>query len=286
MAVDGLNGHTSNLTFYPAYCYKASPTYFAWVKLTALDVHNALSTRPGFEGQNIYFYLNHPIQFVYLVGVVVSYEDFHERRWILIIDDSSGVTIEVTCPKPEKKLDGESKSASDEQLKIDADRIAEEQARANTVASIDVGSVIKVKGKVCTFRDTRQIQLERIAVVPDTNVEMHFWEQRRKLKLEVLSRPWTVSSKERTQLLKAAEGRNETERARLLKRKEREASYQARENRHAERIVKKYEEEEVKRKEAAEIARRAGEMLMGNLSSRRNGIATVRKKTTKHLQKS
>jgi hypothetical protein len=38
------------LTFYPAFCFKASPTHFAWVKMTAADVHR-LRTRKGFEGK-------------------------------------------------------------------------------------------------------------------------------------------------------------------------------------------------------------------------------------------
>ena len=269
MATGGPNGQKSNLDFYPAYCYKASPTYFAWVKLTAFDVQNTLYTRRGFEGQNLYFYLNHPVQFVYLVGVVVSFEDFHERRWLVIIDDSSGATIEVTCPKPEKKADGQQEKTLDEQLRRDAGNISEEQVRAKTIASIDVGSVIKVKGKVGTFRDTRQIQLERIAIVPDTNTEMHFREQRTILKVEVLSKPWTISSKQQSRLLKAAEGRDKSEGVQILKRKEREVARQAREKRQAERIAKKYEDEEVKRANAAETARKAGEMLMINLLGRR-----------------
>jgi hypothetical protein len=278
MATVGHSGQNSNLTFYPAYCYKSSPTYFAWIKLTAFDVHKTLHTRQGFEGQNLYFYLNHPIRFVYLVGVVISYDDFHEKRWLLIVDDSSGATIEVTCPKPEKDADGGREKASDDLLKPDAGRLLEEQARANTVSSIEVGSVIKIKGKVGTFRDTRQIHLERIAIVPDTNAEMHFMEQRAKLKLEVLSKPWSISRKEQSRLLKAAEGRDNGERGHLLRLQERNTALQARERRHAEKIAKKYEHEEVKRQRAAEIARKAGEVLMSNRlgratsTSRPNGI--------------
>jgi Telomere regulation protein Stn1 len=278
MATVGHSGQNSNLTFYPAYCYKSSPTYFAWIKLTAFDVHKTLHTRQGFEGQNLYFYLNHPIQFVYLVGVVMSYEDFHEKRWLLIVDDSSGATIEVTCPKPEKDADGGQEKASDDLLKPDAGRLLKEQARANTMSSIEVGSVIKIKGKVGTFRDTRQIHLERIAIVPDTNAEMHFMEQRAKLKLEVLSKPWSISRKEQSRLLQAAEGRDNGERGYLLRLQERNAALQAREKRHAEKIAKKYEQEEVKRQRAAEIARKAGEVLMSNRlrratsTSRPNGI--------------
>lgn len=269
MAASGPIGRNPNLTFYPAYCFKASPTYFAWIKLTAFDIHNTLHTNSAFEGQNLYFYLNHPIQFVYLVGVVVSYEDFHEKRWLLIIDDSSGATIEVSCPKPEEKADGNPDQASKDGSELDGIRLAEVQARANTIASIDVGSVISVRGKVGTFRDTRQIHLERVAIVPDTNAELKFVEQRTKLRVEVLSKPWIVSSREQSRLLKVAEGRRNTDKAQIRKRKERETARQAREIRHAERIAKKYEEDEVKRAAAAEIARKAGEMFMDHKSRKK-----------------
>jgi hypothetical protein len=39
----------AGLTFYPAFCYKVSPTHFAWVKMAVTDVHR-LKTRAGFEG--------------------------------------------------------------------------------------------------------------------------------------------------------------------------------------------------------------------------------------------
>jgi len=46
------------------------------------------------SGQNIYFHLNHPIRYIYLIGVVVEI-DFWERFAILTIDDGSGAVIEV-----------------------------------------------------------------------------------------------------------------------------------------------------------------------------------------------
>lgn len=36
--------------FYPAFCFKASPTHFAWVKMAAVDVHR-LRRQRGFEGE-------------------------------------------------------------------------------------------------------------------------------------------------------------------------------------------------------------------------------------------
>lgn len=49
-------------------------------------------------GQNIYFYFNHPIRFVYVVGVILAHDDY-PRRTILVLDDSSGATVEVIILK-------------------------------------------------------------------------------------------------------------------------------------------------------------------------------------------
>ncbi len=50
---DAMNDDDSNdplsLKTYPAYCFSISPTFNAWVKLTAADVH-ALTIHRGFEG--------------------------------------------------------------------------------------------------------------------------------------------------------------------------------------------------------------------------------------------
>lgn len=40
----------SNMEFYPAYCFKASPTHFSWVKMSAAVVHQ-LQSRPEYEGK-------------------------------------------------------------------------------------------------------------------------------------------------------------------------------------------------------------------------------------------
>lgn len=114
------------LTLYPAYTFKASATWFKWVKLTAHDIHSALKPhqkyaadittalavppdrRPyGGRGRDdnplLLFYLNHPIQFVQVIGVVVALDEYFEKFWLFTVDDGSGATIDVTCQKPEKE---------------------------------------------------------------------------------------------------------------------------------------------------------------------------------------
>jgi len=50
------NPNDAGLIFYPAYCFKASPTHFAWVKMALVDVH-MLQRRKGFEGEFYFFHL-------------------------------------------------------------------------------------------------------------------------------------------------------------------------------------------------------------------------------------
>lgn len=38
-----------DFVFYPAFCFKASPTHLTWVKMAGADVHR-LRRRRGFEG--------------------------------------------------------------------------------------------------------------------------------------------------------------------------------------------------------------------------------------------
>lgn len=265
-----------NLTFYPAFCFPNSPTHFTWVKLTAYDIHHVLTPSPSYHHSfavrglknsqhSLYFYLNHPVQFVYVVGVVVGYEEWYEKRWVMSVDDGSGEVIEVICAKPQPMQqlgqNGE-RAAGSEVPKDERGRLVEEQERAEIMKAIDVGCVVKVKGRIGLFRDMRQIQLERVQVVQDTNVEVRFWDERMRLKREVLERPWCVSEEEQSRLRALAEGREEDGRKKERKRMGWEKKRVEREERHRRRILRRWEEEERKRKKAAEVARLAGEQLI------------------------
>ena len=300
MASGPFNGQPTaanpRLHFYPAYCNKASPTYFTWVKLTASDIHHALRSRPGFVSHNnsisyqrpqshdptsLLFYLNHPIQFICLTGVVVAFDDY-DRCWVFTVDDSSGATIDVTCRKPEKvEEQKEEKSAQqnghsaltlaatakagwkkDDKVKGEANAVVEMLSR------IDVGSVVKVKGTIGSFRSVRQIALERLEIFPDTNAEVRFWVQRTQLFADVLSKPWTLSAEEQKRLLEEAEGDAENTRGRAAKRNERLAKEQRREKRHAKKIAHAYEVEERERERVAEETRQDGLRLGVELDER------------------
>lgn len=250
---------TGPLTFYPAYTFSSSPTYFAWVKLTAHDILRVLRSRPGFTSSTgnakseLLFYLNHPIQFVQVFGVVVAYEDYFDKFWSFTVDDGSGDVIECAC----WKSDGE--QAKDGKTKTE--KITEEQEEKEAVIkSLDIGTVVQVKGTISTFRDVRQLNIERLSVVHSTNYEVLLMDARTKFHKEILMKPWAVSANRQKRLLRDAEVEKQT----VMQRKERVVRLRARakrleerEKRHAYKIAKTYEVEEEKRREDAEEARRA-----------------------------
>ncbi|MCJ1388389.1 hypothetical protein MMC18_001236 [Xylographa bjoerkii] len=155
-----------SLPFYPAYCFPASPTFSTWAKLTVADVHT-LTTREGFEAQKIHFYLNHPIKWVRLVGVIVAF-DASDYRVTFCLDDSSGHTVEVTCPRDRTGAGAITNSAATAKTPAQTPNIKGRTLSgvAIDLAGLDVGSVVKVKGGVGVFRGERQVELERIGTVP------------------------------------------------------------------------------------------------------------------------
>ena len=161
------NLESAPLTFYKADYFPLSPTYNTWARLTAADVH-ALKAIPKFTNthtaEGIYFYLNHPIRWVRLVGVIVAFEA-HPNRFVMILDDSSGANIEITCARaqpnnPDRTTTADADDAPSEEK---SDMIGK-TAKGFTVdlTGVDLGTVVKVKGGIGLFRGERQMTLERL----------------------------------------------------------------------------------------------------------------------------
>ena len=254
------------LVFYPAYCFKASPTWFVWVKLTAHDIYHVLRSRPGFAAattnprSELLFYLNHPIQYVQVIGVVVEYEDYNEKFWSITVDDGSGGVINCMCWKPDKDqvkpAGGQNGDAMPEKTIDD-----EQQKRENVIKSIDIGTVVQVKGTFTSFHEVRQIQIERLTVVPTTNDEIKLIAARTKFLEEVLVKPWVVSSSRQKRLLKDVQGERQKDSEKVILLKQRQKKLEEREKRHADRIAKEYKRDEEQRAKGAEAARQAGKEL-------------------------
>ncbi|KAJ6128602.1 Nucleic acid-binding OB-fold [Penicillium samsonianum] len=263
--------NNETLVFYPAFCFKASPTHFTWVKMGAADVHR-LRQSSDFVGQNIFFYNNHPIQFVSLVGVIVARTDI-PRRTILTLDDSSGATIDITVlkktsPKPSATSQATPLQLQKKQHATTATNLTQETHVTSKdhdeidISALQPGTLVRVKGTLSNFRSQMQLHLERFWLVRDTNAEMQFLDTRLRFFIEVLSVPWVLTDEEIETLRGDAERCDE--RALENKRRaERNARKRVeREERHARAIARRYEREEIEREREVRKIREDGERVM------------------------
>ncbi|PFH60982.1 hypothetical protein XA68_18455 [Ophiocordyceps unilateralis] len=164
----------STASLYPRYCFHLSPTFDAWCLLHAREIHR-LEQHEGFQAENFFFHGNLPIRWVRVVGIVVAVDDFDSRR-VYTVDDSSGACIEallVLLPAPMANSGkGQDKATAD---------------------CIHVGSVVDVKGELSTYRDEKQIKIERIKRLRSTADELALWERRATFRRDVLDRPWVLA---------------------------------------------------------------------------------------------
>ncbi|KAL4978507.1 hypothetical protein BDW66DRAFT_14857 [Aspergillus desertorum] len=268
-----------HLPLYPAFCFRASPTHFAWVKMGAADVHR-LTRRLEYGEQGLFFYQNHPIRFVNLVGIIVARVDV-PRRTILTLDDNTGATVDIVVLKNDSSsipiaATAEHNSRNDAGVDKRNGRQKEMHLTPSTQTPIDItplqpGKLFQVKGTLSTFRSTNQIQLERFFPVPNTKAEMRFVEARMRFLVEVLSVPWVLEEGDIEKLRMLAdeeERRIEEEQARRRRRARKQAEREERERR---RVEKLWEQEEVIRGIEGRAAREAGREYMLDIE-KRNGV--------------
>ncbi|CAN8097975.1 unnamed protein product [Discula destructiva] len=191
------------LPLYPQHCFKLSPTVNTYPHLRARDI-DALTTHAGFQGQNVFFHRNHPIQWVRIAGVVIAVDEYPGRR-IYTVDDSSGVCIEclVDVPRTDAALTAAVAAVAGKADK----RAATGKHMTNTPSKataprravpeeVDVGTIIDVKGGLSLFRGNKQIKILKATVLRSTEQEVAFWEKIRKFQQHVLDTPWKLTDKE------------------------------------------------------------------------------------------
>ncbi|KAG9518197.1 hypothetical protein KCU93_g8476, partial [Aureobasidium melanogenum] len=229
--------------------FYASPTYDKWVKLSAADVH-ALREVPGFEGQSVYFHLNHPIRFVYLVAPVVAIQEIPNTKYlILTLDDSSGSCIDVKIQrkKDPANLDPDGTSNTTvANLDIDTPFHGDTEIKVDGQV-VDIATVLKVKCTIGSFRGVKQLELKRCNVIRDTTEEVAAWEAMAQFKRDVLAKPWMLSAVDRATL--DAQLQQEAIREQEEERRERRSqrAHQKREEHRAEKRRIREEENEQKR---------------------------------------
>ncbi|KAK3941593.1 hypothetical protein QBC46DRAFT_97370 [Diplogelasinospora grovesii] len=184
---------------YPQYCFHLSPTISRWCHFQAADIH-ALSSHPGFEGQDVYFHINHPVKWVRIAGVVVAVDEWATHR-VYTVDDSSGATIECVVWIPSQPA-----AAFGQATVVDLKGGQQDGKLPVIDSDLDVGHIIDVKGMVMVFRGTKQIKAEKIVHLRSTEQEVQFWEKIVQLRSDVLSKPWVLDKREVRKCRREAEG--------------------------------------------------------------------------------
>jgi len=174
--------------------------------LRITDVH-ALQEVSGFNGQDIWFHLNHPIKWVRLTGVIVAVDQF-DNRMVLTLDDSSGLNIEATCTAPPRESillpqiqENTTKASERPTAQVLTQLISPD---GPNLTNIDVGAVVKMKGGINIWRDQKQIRLKAITLIKDTNDEVKCWNDALAFKKDIISKPWVVSAEEEERCHKEA----------------------------------------------------------------------------------
>ena len=274
---------------YPAYCFSLSPTFTTWARLTVSGVHEKLHSSPEFQGQNIYFHAphQHPIKWIRLIGIIVAL-DIYEKRWVAALDDSSGATIELSCARRRPSPTGSKQQPFDKngnkeaitenaialkepELQSQSINVGQRQeapkaqedeigttatGRALDLTGFDVGSVVKAKGGLSTFRGVKQLTLERLTHITSTTAEARAWAENTAFRRDVLDRPWVVSVDDQRNLKKEAEGREDGETGRRKRREKKEERRRERKRAHEE--DKKKETREGRRMDSKDAPQHRG----------------------------
>lgn len=170
-----------------------------------------------FTGKEIYHHGNHPIKWVRITGVIIAVDEFFTRR-VFTIDDSSGICIECTClspPPPDVAVLGHNQ-ASD--IKLANSTVKKLSAGPGTQPStpsvemplvpwedMDVGVVVKIKGKPNTFRNIKQVDIIKVEVIRSTEQEVRCWNEVLEFRTNVLRVPWVVSKEAEDKYRRKAE---------------------------------------------------------------------------------
>lgn len=185
----------------------------------------------------LYHYLNHPVKWVKIIGVVVAIDEFATRR-VYTIDDASGAGVECSCVLPAPTpasinlLPGvtstsktESSNTATQPTKIEI-KSAEPQSVTNPsipYGIIDVGTTLKIRGRVGNFRDIVQVEVVNATVVKDMDVEVKFWDEALKFWTDVIGKEWVLSEEVVEEM-----GRKEERRRKKQFRREKEKKKEAR----------------------------------------------------------
>jgi hypothetical protein len=188
--------------------------------------------------------------------VVVAIDDIHVKYTVLTLDDGSGATVEVKIvrltPKEYSPVDCISNTRINNVNVISGFGVFEVLIDHRQV---DIGSVLKVKGTLDEFRGMKQLEIKRVWMLSSTNEEAKAWSETAAFKLEVLSKPWRLTSAEHRKIVDEME----REKKALRRYERKKAAHEAKV-----KEIKKTQQEHLARRQARLDARQQKEEVLHN----------------------
>ncbi|KAI9761766.1 MAG: hypothetical protein M4579_000860 [Chaenotheca gracillima] len=137
----------------------------------------------------------------------------------MVLDDSSGQTIDVVCTKPAPRPPTEGHIIREGDVAQSKNKATATISKPRDIdlpdmTGIDLGSVVKIKGGIGEYRGVKQINLKRIHVVPSTAHEVKAWAELATFRADVLSRPWVVSERKQRKLAQRLKGEGKAKKRR------------------------------------------------------------------------
>ena len=171
------------------------------------------------------------MKWVRVTGVIVAVDEYAGKN-VYTVDDSSGMCIECVCvaPVPVLKKEGTDVSTHLDQIAKINQALASTSASTSTMntrttdlkwkgkalekeygmeksgpsvqepvvpwADMDVGTVVKVKGRVSEYWKQKQIEVVKVEVMRCTDQEVRCWDEVMNFRRDVLSKLWVVGKEE------------------------------------------------------------------------------------------
>lgn len=153
----------------PSLLWGLDPVFLAFAKLYIRDI---LELKESHQVPGIFFYNDHPIKQVDILGTVVYVRE-KEAFYSYGVDDSTGV-INCTCWKSSgpkcMSSSGDQKSTSEAK---DLDGLMQELYRQESrKAKMEIGDFIRVRGYIKVFRNQREVVASTFYKVDDPTLDV------------------------------------------------------------------------------------------------------------------
>lgn len=151
------------------------------------------------------------MKWVKVTGVVVGVDEY-EKKTVFTLDDSSGACIECTVAGAPVvsalgisrhwdqlaniQIQEEKKGRQGEVVKKKVDNTPSVLKPVVPWGDIDIGTVVRVKGKIGSWWDKYQVEAVMIEVVRGLDAEVKGWNEMREFKANVLGKPWVLTMEE------------------------------------------------------------------------------------------